>query len=547
DQASMDLMFPELVRRRERQQRRAQPGDQPERDDAPSRRRSERNPSTLRRGSGQASSGRGRSPEARMRRALNSPNRVVIEMSQAKLLRAVYSERQLEEVMTDFWFNHFNVFFGKGLVRWLTSSYERDAIRPHVLGKFRDLLGATAGHPAMLFYLDNWMSAAPGSDAGDRALRASYARYLEEQGRTVGSLPVEILQRRGADTARLERMLEMQTSMMAMDSGMRAGRRDGRRGRLGRRQRPEQQQQRRRRQRGLNENYARELLELHTLGVDGGYTQQDVIEVARCFTGWTMVPLHIGPSDFIYLDELHDKGTKVVLGQEIENGGRHDGERVLDMVARHPSTARFLSTKLARRFVADDPPASLVTKMAETFRRTDGDIRAVLRTLFTAEEFWSPAAVRAKVKTPFEFVASAARATGAELADFPPGLALSLRELGMPLYAAEPPTGYKDTAEAWVSTGGLLNRMKIALGLAVNRLPGTRVRIPAAWRQAETTDELVAAISKQVLYQPMSLTTRAALDAELKKIPKANPIGGRQAPARIALGWLLASPEFQRR
>jgi uncharacterized protein (DUF1800 family) len=304
--------------------------------------------------------------------------------------------------------------------------------------------------------------------------------------------------------------------------------------------RPQQQQQQGRR-RGLNENYARELMELHTLGVDGGYTQQDIIEVARCFTGWTLTPLLMG-QQFVYVDELHDKGSKTVLGQTIKNSGQRDAERVLDIVARHPSTARFVSIKLARRFVSDNPPASLVEKMAATFTATDGDIRAVLRTMFSSDEFWAPEAVNAKVKTPFEFVVGAVRATDAEVADLPPGLVVAMRELGQPLYGAQPPTGYKDTADAWISTGALLNRMKVAMGLASNRLPGVQVELPRTAGEI-STDQLVARLGEQLLSRPLPEATRKAIEAELAKASSGTPEGR----TRLAMGWLLASPDFQRR
>ena len=535
DPDAVGSMFPELERLRERRERRQreQAGENAEK-----RPRDDDNPATreLRRF-------KRMTPEERMKRAMTSPARIQIELSQAKLLRAVYSERQLQEVMTDFWFNHFNVFIGKGLVRWMTTSYEYEAIRPHALGKFRDLLGATAQHPAMLFYLDNWLSADPNANYDQRQLRRRYFSLLREQGMQPGGFLLEVLRQRGMDTTKAERLIARRMAQLNESGG-----RGARRGRRGldsqQRRRPAQQQQRRR---GLNENYARELLELHTLGVEGGYTQQDVIEVARCFTGWTMLPLQLGAAQFLYVDELHDQSTKVVLGHKIENAGQRDGERVLDMLARHPSTARFISTKLARRFVSDAPPASLVEKMAQTFLATDGDIRAVLRTLFSSEEFWSPDAVRAKVKMPFEFVVSAARVTEAELDDLPPVLAIGLRGLGQPLYGAQPPTGYKDTAEAWVSTGGLLSRMKIALGLASNRLPGAHVDLPRELlRAASTNDELIAALGQHVLGRDVSTATRQALVAELAKAESEFESAGRQARVRLALGLLLASPEFQR-
>jgi uncharacterized protein (DUF1800 family) len=348
-------------------------------------------------------------------------NSLVVELSEQKLVRAIYSERQLQEVLVDFWFNHFNVDARKGRDRFLITVYERDAIRPHVLGKFRDLLAATAKSPAMLFYLDNFMSADPNGPHPE-----------------VGPAPVL-------------------------------------RGPFGRRRMPARQAQARQAQpqqnpnvrRGLNENYAREVMELHTLGVDGGYSQHDVTEVARAFTGWTIANPRQGVG-FRFEPRIHDPEQKVVLGHVIKpGGGESDGEQVLDILARHPSTARFIATKLVRRFVADAPPPGLVDRAAKRFRETDGDIREVLRTILTSREFLAPSAFQAKVKTPFEFVVSAIRASGTEVTDAR-ALVRDVQQLGMPLYMCQPPTGYKDTADAWVNTGALVGRMNFALRLARN-------------------------------------------------------------------------------
>ncbi len=355
------------------------------------------------------------------------------ELAQQKILRAAYSERQLEEALVDFWFNHFNVFAGKGQVRTYLTEYERDAIRPHVFGRFRDLLGATAASPAMLFYLDNWQSSA----AEGAATTAS-----AQQGRR---------------------------------SGLQRGAQPRRNGAAAMAQRPQQA-----RRRGLNENYARELMELHTIGVDGGYTQKDVQEVARAFTGWTIESPRAG-GGFRFDPRLHDDGEKTVLGQRIAaGGGQRDGEQLLDLLAKHPSTARFIATKLARRFVSDDPPPALVARAAERFSRTDGDIREVVRTIVTSPEFFAPEAYRAKVKTPFEFVVSAVRATGGEVAGGLP-LVVALRDLGMPLYGAQPPTGYVDRADVWVNSGALLNRMNFAVAFTSGRV-GQGARSPSSSR-----------------------------------------------------------------
>jgi uncharacterized protein (DUF1800 family) len=377
---------------------------------------------------------------------------VIVELSEQKILRAAFSERQLEEVMVDFWFNHFNVFAGKGATMNHITSYERDVIRPHVFGKFRDLLGATAKSPAMLFYLDNWQSAGPQRDPRALARR----------------------------------------QMLGMEMP----------------QRP---------RRGLNENYGRELMELHTLGVDGGYTQQDVVNVARAFTGWTIDQPRLG-GGFRFEDRLHDDGEKVVLGHTLKpGGGMSDGERVLDILAEHPSTATFIATKLARRFVSDTPPAALVTRAAAKFRDTHGDIREVLRTILTSPEFFAANAYRAKVKTPFEFVVSTVRATGTDVEDAMP-LVQAVRQLGMPLYMCQPPTGYADRADAWVNTGALLNRMNFAMQLVNGRMRGVR---PGAANGA-------AALAGDVS------------DATAATIAKATD-------ARQTAALTLGSPEFQRK
>ena len=354
--------------------------------------------------------------DPQMRRQAGLP---LLELSQQKILRATYSDRQLEEVLVDFWFNHFNVFSGKGqFARFYLTEYEREAIRPHVLGRFRDMLGATAESPAMLWYLDNWMSAAPSGGAATPEKRARMRRPAR--------MPAPARPQRPA--------------------------------------------------RGLNENYGRELLELHTLGVDGGYSQEDVVNVARAFTGWTIDAPRQGGGGFTFNARIHDRGEKVVLGQRIPaGGGREDGERVLDIVAAHPATARHIAQKLATRFVSDTPPAALVDRAAQVFRDTKGDLRAVTRAIVTSPEFLAPVARRAKVKTPFEFVVSALRVTGADVVNAAP-LVQQLRTLGMPLYGAQPPTGYGDAAASWINSGALLARMNFAVALSENQIPGSRVR-----------------------------------------------------------------------
>src|SRR5712664_676030 len=354
------------------------------------------------------------------------PQRVVEELAMAKVARAIYSERQLQQVMDDFWFNHFNVFAAKGEDRWFLTSYERDVIQPHTMGTFKDLLTATAKSPAMLFYLDNFLSADP--RAGDRLAAERAARQMRHRGFGRPWPP-----------------------------------------------RAPQQQQAKKNVRGLNENYGRELMELHTLGVDGGYTQKDVTEVARCFTGWTIdKPREY--ADFKFEERLHDPDPKVVLGKKIHAGGMKDGEQVIDLLVHHPNTAKFISTKLARRFVSDNPPASLVNRMAETFKSSDGDIRAVLKTLIWSPEFWSRESYRAKIKTPFELVVSAVRALRTDV-DTPMPLVQWVGRIGEPLYQCQPPTGYADKADAWVNTGALLNRLNYSLALAGNKMRGARTDV----------------------------------------------------------------------
>ena len=391
---------------------------------------------------------------------------VLVELSEQKILRAAYSERQLEEVLTDFWFNHFNVFAGKGPTQQYLTEYERDVIRPHVLGKFRDLLEATAKSPAMLFYLDNWQSADP--EAGERLM----AQRARAQARFGFRQPPPVRNPNAPN--------------------------------------PPQK-------RGLNENYGRELMELHTLGVDGGYSQQDVVNVARAFTGWTIEQPRLG-GGFRFEPRLHDEREKIVLGHKIKaGGGQSDGERVLDILASHPSTAHFIATKLARRFVSDTPPPALVERAAARFRETDGDIREVVRTIITSPEFFAADAYRAKVKSPFEFIVSAVRATGAEVTDALP-LVQAARQLGMPLYMCQPPTGYADRAEAWVNTGALLDRMNFALQLVSGRMRGV---------------------------QPGAAAAGAALGGDISAATTATL--AKAADPRQAAALTLGSPEFQRR
>ncbi|HYL93727.1 MAG TPA: DUF1800 domain-containing protein [Alphaproteobacteria bacterium] len=428
------------------------------------------------------------------------------ELTQGKLLRAVYSERQLDEVMTDFWFNHFNIFVGKGPDRYMITAYERDVIRPHALGKFKDLLVATAKSPAMLFYLDNWQSVGPHSDM---------VKY-GPPGRARPRFGLGGIMPRG-NPARDNRPNPNPAN------------------------RPS----------GLNENYAREIMELHTLGVDGGYTQKDVTELAKVFTGWSIVQPQLG-GDFVYNGRVHEPGTKLVLGHKIKDKGEGEALEVMDILAHHPSTARFISRKLAMRFVSDNPPQSLVDRMAETFKKTDGDIREVLRTMFHAPEFWAADAYRAKVKTPLEFVASSVRASGVEVKGTL-YLAQTLNRMGMPLYAMQPPTGYSMKADAWVNSSALLNRMNFALMLGSGRVPGTSPNLQALLRGAappQDTDSALSLLEGELLAGDVSEQTHSVIQKRLNdpQVTQRRLDDPDRTPNYGAIaGLIMGSPEFQRR
>ncbi len=435
--------------------------------------------------------------------AMNNPAGVVTgELAQAKLLRAIYGQRQLEEVMTDFWFNHFNVFVEKGLDRVMLTSYERDVIRPHALGKFEDLLVATAKSPAMLFYLDNWLSVGPDSPQA------------------------------------------MGLPLHPNDH-------------YGRRNPPRAKPNQGKRSSGLNENYGRELLELHTLSVNGGYSQHDVTEVAKVFTGWTIDKPAQG-GGFKFEPRMHEPRPKFVLGHRIKPKGEGEGLEVLHRLATSLQTAHFISLKLAERFVSDDPPPALVDRMAKVFLKKKGDIREVLTVLFHSPEFWDDGTYRAKVKTPLEFVASTVRATGAEVDDALP-LTRQLNNMGMALYGAQPPTGYSMKAEAWVSSSALLSRMNFALALTSGKIRG--VRVDAAQLAGNNSPPLdwsltLSALEERLLAGGVSQQTHDSIAAQIDATEKngtqrkqGNKTGGAARPLDVSTiaGLLLGSPEFQRR
>jgi uncharacterized protein (DUF1800 family) len=437
--------------------------------------------------------------------ALNNPQQVVVnELTQAKLLRAIYSERQLNEVMTDFWFNHFNVFINKGADRYLLTSYERDAIRPHALGKFEDLLVATAKSPAMLFYLDNWLSVGPDSE-----IALGIAPHQPHR-RGHGPSPNRRPQRPRGNRAK-------QAS-------------------------------------GLNENYGRELMELHTLSVNGGYSQKDVTEVAKVFTGWTLDQPRKG-GDFRFEPRMHEPGDKIVLGHRIKEHGEKEGLEVLHFLAHNPNTAHFISQKLAMRFVSDDPPPALVDRMTKTYLKKNGDIREVLRTMFKSPEFWSPEAYRAKVKTPLEFVVSAVRASGAQVEDAR-ALVGTLNNMGMMPYGMQPPTGYSMKADVWVNSSALLGRMNFALGLAAGKIRGIKIdpaARPAAAGASEATpdaQQTLTTLENSLLSGDISKQTHDTISKQLED-PKISPrrLDDPKRPPNVAAitGLILGSPEFQRR
>ena len=453
---------------------------------------------------------------------IHTPQRIVAELAMAKVTRAVYSERQLEEEMVDFWYNHFNVFAAKGADRWLITSYERDAIRPHAMGKFRDLLEATAKSPAMMFFLDNWLSADP----------AGWAKMQREQQQGRGMRQQRMGGPFGGGPFGRPRFPQGQSGPAngnPNDANAKG---------------------RQKQNRGLNENYGRELMELHTLGVDGGYTQDDVINVAKAFTGWTIEKPQRDP-EFFFNDVLHDHTTKTVLGHQIHGGGMKDGEEVLDILARDPHTAHHISFEIAQRFVADDPPPALVDRMAETFQKTDGDIREVLHAMIYSPEFWSKEAYRTKIKTPFELVVSATRAVGADV-DVPFALVQWTNRIGQPLYQCEPPTGYSNKADAWVNTGALLNRMNFSLALTGNRLRGTQVNMEtllgdraAADPHATLNRAVEALLGGQPSQQTRETLEKQLADPQILQASLDDPV--KQVNAAMIAGLVLGSPEFQRR
>ncbi len=507
---------------------------------------------------------------------LGRPQQITQQLNASRILRAAYSEKQLQEVMVDFWTNHFNVYSNKAATRWFLPAYDRDAIRPNVLGNFKDLLTATAQSPAMLFYLDNFESVAPNAQMSAGQRNPNRRNQANQANQMNAPRREQLKKQYGLTDAELDARIKQN-----------------------------QQNQPKRMQRGINENYAREIMELHTLGVDGGYTQTDIKEVARAFTGWTIVDargyrrafasLANGTEDkrftrlarlaglpedaesgtFFFNERVHDRGEKTVLGQKINAGGIKDGEQVIDILVNHPSTAKFIARKLAVKFVSDNPSEALVGRVAKAFQTSKGDIKTTLRAIFTDREFFAPENYRAKIKTPFEVVVSAIRTVGAETNGRQ--IQAMLQKMGEPLYGFQAPTGYPDTAEDWVNTGALLERLNFAVALVSNRIPGTRVNLKqfegkdktqilnqaiATVLDGEISSNTRATLLKQIeqpLVQPKIETNEDAANGDEMMAMMPNQGGGRnrQPQARLlppsgnaevfkVVGLILGTPEFQR-
>ncbi len=462
---------------------------------------------------------------------------LVPQIAANRVLRAVYSERQLQEVMVDFWQNHFNVFSGKNAVRWYIPSYERDVLRKNALGNFKDLVVGTAQHPAMLFFLDNFESVSPNTQANNRGNNNRLQRRIQN-GNLAPQMRERMKERQGLTDAQLDQRIKQMVG-------------NG-------------QQNQKKRQRGINENYARELMELHTLGVDGGYTQKDIVEVAKAFTGWTIadargyrrsaaamiqgnedqrlarlqrqqgVPKDIESGEFYFNERFHDKDAKTVLGQKVNEGGINDGLKVIDILVKQPATAKFIARKLAVKFVSDNPGEALIGRIADAFSKSNGNIKITLKAIFNDKEFFAPENYRAKIKTPFELAISSIRTLGADT-NASPGLLAMLNKLGEVPYGYQAPTGYPDTAEDWVNTGALLERLNFAVAVASNRIPGTKVNLKGyeGESKAKVLDHAIA----EILDGDISAGTRASLlkqiEQPLPEIKAGNEI--QDAPAEMNL------------
>lgn len=508
---------------------------------------------------------------------LKPANLITGQMQSSRIIRATYSENQLQEQMVDFWLNHFNVYAGKAAVKWYIPAYERDVIRKNALGNFRDLLVGTAQSPAMLFYLDNFQSMSPKVNNNKQGERL---RQMISNGQLNPQMRERMRQRGLTDEQIDQRIKRVETAA----------------------KQPKQE-------RGINENYARELMELHTLGVDGGYTQKDVQEVAKAFTGWTIadprgykkmayndisgnddnkkltklqrmagVPDDLESGEFYFNQNWHETGDKTVLGQKVSEGGMKDGLKVIDILVGQPATAKFIAKKLAVKFVSDNPSDALVNRVADAFHKSNGDIKTTLRALFTDSEFYAPENYRAKIKTPFELMVSSLRVLNADVKASPTLIGL-LNKMGEPLYGYIAPTGYPDKAEDWVNTGALLERMNFAVALASNRIPQAKVNLTGygANSKQEILNKAVSGIlggeiapatkqmlTKQIEQPLIEPSLDANGDATSMEMPQMNGAGGKGGKAFGAqnsqrllapsgdpevfkvVGLLLGSPDFQR-
>lgn len=505
---------------------------------------------------------------------LGRPAQITQQLNASRILRATYSERQLNEVMVDFWTNHFNVYAQKAATRWFLPEYDRDVIRPNVMGNFKDLLLATAKSPAMLFYLDNFESISP--NAQNNVANNNRRNQKIQNGNLNQRQRERMKERYNLNDEQLDARLKQM--------------------------RENQNNQQQRQKRGINENYAREIMELHTLGVDGGYSQKDIQEIARCFTGWTIVdargyrrafanmangttdqraerqmrqagiPVDTPSGTFYFNENWHDKGEKIVLGQKINEGGIKDGLKVIEILANHPSTAKFVARKLAVKFVSDNPSQALVGRVADAFTKSKGDIKTTLRALFSDEEFFAADNYRAKIKTPFELLVSSLRTLGADTnGGQVQGL---LAKMGEQLYGYQAPTGYPDTAEDWVNTGALLERMNFAVALASNRIPGTRVDLKRfeSKEKSQILDQSIASVLsgeanpntktmllkqiEQPLIEP-KLEDDMSDETENPQMMQGGGGRNRQNQTRLlapsgnaevfkVIGLILGSPDFQR-
>ncbi|MCY7374656.1 MAG: DUF1800 domain-containing protein [Pyrinomonadaceae bacterium] len=446
---------------------------------------------------------------------LGRPQQITQQLNASRILRAVYSEKQLQEAMVDFWTNHFNVYAGKAATRWFLPEYDRDVIRPNALGNFKDLLTATAKSPAMLFYLDNFQSMSPTAPTAGNNRRPNANNQTNNP------------QRR--------EQLKRQYNLTDAELDARLKQNQG--------------NQKRRNERGINENYAREIMELHTLGVEGGYSQKDIQELARAFTGWTIVdargyrrafagiangtedqrltrqmrlagiPETAKSGTFFFNERTHDQGEKTILGQKINQGGIKDGEKAIEILVNQPATAKFIARKLAVKFVSDNPSEALVERVAKAFQDSKGDIKTTLRAIFNDKEFFAPENYRAKIKTPFEVVVSAIRTVGAETNGNQ--IQAMLQKMGEPLYGYQAPTGYPDTAEDWVNTGALLERLNFAVALASNRIPGTKVNLKPF--EGKDDAEILNRSIDIILDGQISPNTKATLLKQLEQPLPAEP------------------------